>query len=222
MIYPRREIVARLQPGDASPRLPLGPYETVILETVPVAEDPLPLIAPAEPALSLLASTTPYVEFTGVDSEAGITQPSLRWLWLGELDLQNFATAELCVLVEGGPEVEGTGCSIAIDGRTVMARAAPSAHQFGAAANPSPENWKWFIVPVTAGTHSCQVFVEAPLAKAVVGVFLRGTVAASSDNAPAEGAVFPVWRASERPWSFTLVPATEHRNDEPPAAEPNQ
>ena len=205
MIYPRREIIARLQPGDAGPRLLLGPYETVMLESVPMPEDAAPLAALAEPALALGPENPPYVEITPVDFEAGLPQPSLRLLWNGSFELQEISTAELCVLVESGPEVEGAGCSITLDGRPVVARSAGSAHQFGAAAAPSPENWKWFIVPVTAGAHTCQVFIEAPLAKAVIGVYLRGTVDATNDPPPAGDTVFPVWRATERPWSATLL-----------------
>lgn len=215
MIYPRRETIARLQPGDPGPQLRLGPYETVILESIPVPEDSPPLVTAAEPVISLQPGNPPYVEITKVDFETGISQPSLRLLWNGDFDIQNVSTAELCVLVESGPEVDGAACVITVDGRTVTARSAGSARQFGAAALPSPENWKWFIVPVTAGTRACQVFVEAPLEKATVGIFLRGTVEAGNDPAPAVGAVFPVWRATERPWSFTLVAPQTHGIAEP-------
>ncbi len=210
MIYPRRQTLARLQPGDDGAQLRLGPYETAILETVPMVDDSAPLAVPTAPAITLESSPPPYVETTGADYDAGFVQPSLLLFWNGRVAIPSVTSAELCVLVEGGPSVDGAACSISVGGRIVNARSAGSARQFGAAAAPSPENWKWFIVPVTAGTHSIQVFVEAPVASASVGVFLRGTIEANHDPAPDEGAVFPVWNATAQPWSYTLLPLQAH------------
>ncbi len=205
MIYPRREIIARLQPGDPDPSLLLGPYETVMIESVPLGEDSPPVTVPAPPDIVVENSTPLSVELMETDDDAGTSQENLQLLWSGQVTIPNLPNAELCVLVESDPMVELATCSIAVDGRAVTARAVASAGQFGAAALPSPENWKWFLVPMTAGTHQCQVFIDTPTPSAAVGVYLRGRDATASAPAPEQGAVFPVWRPTERPWSATLL-----------------
>jgi hypothetical protein len=88
----------------------------------------------------------------------------------------------------------------------VQPRLATSVGQFGAATEPSPDNWAWFIVPLTRGDTKFQIEIAAAQAQVSVGVFVRGVSSAPSDPEPEGGTVFPTVRPNLRAWSQTLQP----------------
>ncbi|MEY4938763.1 MAG: hypothetical protein RIQ93_498 [Verrucomicrobiota bacterium] len=214
MIYPRRETIARLEPGQEAPVIRLGPYETVMLETVPAGAEPDPLVVRLQRAR--LESSLPVVEVQQPDYAAQAADPlapekdsELTFFWKGVMTTPgNLTTAELCVVVEGGTEVNAAKCTIFQSGVAVKVARSGSAGQFGAAIEPSPDNWTWFTTPVPPNTpHEYRVYVEAPAKEASIGIYVRGaTPAAPTEEADPDRPAFPLFRADTRPWSQTLLP----------------
>ena len=204
MIYPRRAAVGRSEPGGRGPRLVLGPYETVFLETRPAAET-APEIAGATPPTIAVEATPPALYVSPVvDPER--ENPVLHYTWSGTLQVPEISEGELCILVEGDRTVDQTVCRITLGGQQVKPRLASSVGQFGAATDASPENWAWYIVPLNRGNTSFQIEVAAAQAEMSVGVFTRGVMSAPSDPEPAGEVVFPTVRPNVRSWSQTLQP----------------
>jgi hypothetical protein len=175
----------------------------VFLETAPVSEEPLeeassgPVAAFAAEPRRLADPVTTSAQDTG----------GMRYFWSGPLVVPEVQDPELCVLVEGGPEVSRSSCRVSLGGREVKAIKSTSAGQFGAATDPSPENWSWFIVPVPKGETLLDVEVTVLAEQARVGLFLRGATAVGTAPAPTDGTtVFPTPRAERRAWSHTLQP----------------
>lgn len=212
MIYPRREVVAVLEPGADSPRLQLAPYETVMLETVPAGEDAT-VRAHADAAAAIDAPPPTWSVNPG--DEQASQAPSVQFAWEGTVDVPEVAGLELCIVVEGGRGVSDAAVHVTIGNQAVALRNTGSAGQFGAATQPSPENWKWFIAPIAAGTRRISISGSAPLASAAVGVFLRGSVAVENDPAPDEGPVFPTYHPDSRRWAQALLPVTWSPEPEP-------
>jgi hypothetical protein len=209
MIYPRRETLARLEPGQPAPRITLAAYETVMLETVPAGES---TPAPAEHA-SLQAEITADNPWAFGPAESGEdTPPETNFVWDGTLTVPDITNGELCILVEGAPRVNGAVARITLNDREVNAVKSTSAGQFGAAGAPSPDNWTWFIAPISSGTKSFHLEVNAPLDRASFGVYLRGTSGVADGAAP-EGAVFPEFHPGSRNWSQTLWRLKEYPDD---------
>lgn len=205
MIYPRRQTLAVLEPGAEPPKVPLAPYETVILETAPVTDAAITAIAEA-PALDLEAE--PPFAITTMAYNDSQERLMLDYWWNGNLTVP--ANAELCVLVEGDIEVENTIGAISISGSPVHGRTTGSFGQFFAASSSATEHWKWFIASLPPGRHTVEVALNVPLENARVGVFVRGIAAAHSDPAPDVAAPFPVFRSDQRGWSRTLAPLTAY------------
>ncbi len=202
MIYPRREFVARLLPGAEPPVISLAGYETVMLETVPAGE-----VEPAAPSRLAIDETffvEPTTSIEHTDDE--ITPTTILYDWSGVVSVPSVATPELCILVEGLPEVARSSCRVLVEGRVVKLTSTGSSGQFGAAAQPSPENWQWFFASVAPGSTNVQVSLEIPSGLAAVSIHLRGLASAGSDPEPAEGPVFPPYRAGQRRWTQTVVP----------------
>lgn len=206
MIYPRRTFVGRIEPGERGPSLVLGPYETVMLETQPAAET-APAVAPMVlPAVGVNALPPRITVDAAADPERG--HPILRYAWEGALQVPEISEGELCILVEGDRTVDMTTCQITLGNQPVKARLATSVGQFGAAIEGSPENWAWFIVPLAKGDVKFQIKVAAAQAQIAVGVYIRGVLTVSNDDAPEDAVVFPTVRPAQRPWSQTLQPLT--------------
>jgi hypothetical protein len=203
MIYPRRGLVGRVQPGEDGPTVVLGPYETMFLETAPLTD-----AAPAEvPTISAeVAAEAPVVVVTDLDPE--LNEPGLLYQWSGSLQVPAVLEPELCVLVAGGTDVADAVGDLWVDGRAVPWEKSGSAGQFGAAVEPSAENWTWFVARLEPGGHEFALEVQAPRKATSVGVFLRGGVPVTNDPEPAEGPVFPQFQPDRRPWSQTLQPLT--------------
>ena len=204
MIYPRRETIARIEPGQPGPRIVLAPYETVMLETIPAAEA-APAVAIAEPLVIGVEASAPRL-LTGPVGPTAQDTNGLRYYWDGVLSVPEISGAELCILVEGGPQVDRSTCKVMLGGQEVKARKVTSAGQFGAAIDASPENWSWFIVPLPKGITAFQIDLSVLLEEASVGIYVRGYTPATNEPAPEEGAVFPTFRADRRAWSQTLQP----------------
>lgn len=201
MIYPRRETLARVRPGESSPRIRLAPYETAIIETVsargrpPVASRPRPAAALAANNPGLIASQR---------YQFGEPSPRLNYSWRGVLSVPEIKQAELCILVEGTNV--GAAARISIDGVPAKPRTAASAGQFGSAKAKSPESWIWFIVPLQPGVQTFDVNVDINAESAAVGVYLRGTTSTQPQFAADPDAPFPEFHPDSRPWSQTLAP----------------
>lgn len=206
MIYPRRQTLARVEPGEALPAINLAAYETAFLETVPAGETTVAVAAASQVREAMLVAGTPLVEaggdVSGIEERIGFT-----YTWGGMVDVpDDIEDTELHVLVEGDDTVDRTGCVIMLDGRPVKARRSMSAGQFSAASDASPENWAWFIVPVPKGRTTFQIDVRAPGGSSEIGVYLRGATHALNEQEPQGEPVFPVYRPDRRAWSQTLLP----------------
>jgi hypothetical protein len=208
MIYPRRTRVARIQPDDDGATIVLGPYETVFLDSLRATEDAPPEALSEAPRANLIASGSDVSR-----SEPSEKESALSYSWRGSVEIPDLLDPEICVLVEGSSEVAGTAGNIWIDGRAANVTRTGSAGQFGAAGEPSPENWTWFIARTQPGTHTVEVRLDIPLNEPVVGIFLRGAVTATSDAAPEGVAAFPVNQPDRRPCSQTLQPLTKLSDD---------
>lgn len=210
MIYPRRELAARIIPGGENPRIVLAPYETLMLETVPASGGhfALPAFLRPEAVMSVAAPTVELVRPADPEKANG-----LLYAWEGSLSVPDVTGVELCILVEGSPQVENTGCRVWLSGRLVSVRPGGSAGQFGAADQPSPEHWSWFFVPLPPGEHALRLSLDVPLEKTAIGVYLRGFTPTQPGLEPAEGAAFPVSRPDQRAWSQTLLPLKAYATD---------
>ena len=203
MIYPRREFVARLIPGADAPVISLAGYETVMLETVPAGET-----EPTAPSrLPVETISTPSEPSVGIEHTADELLPTtIHYNWTGTVTAPTITNPEICVLIEGLPVVARSSGRVLVDGRVAKLTGTGSAGQFGAAAQPSPENWQWFFSPLPPGTSAVQVSLEIPATTASVSIYLRGSAPAASDPEPVAGTAFPLYRADRRLWTQTLAP----------------
>lgn len=210
MIYPRRTTLSRMKPGVDGPVLTLAPYETVMLETVPIgvrsrARAPQPAALPTAQLSSATSAPRPVVPTKAqYYKEIG----ALHYVWDGSVDVANLAEAQLCILVEGAPPVSGAACKLTLAGRDTATARITSEGQFGAALDPSPEHWTWFTAPVAAGNSSFHLDLNVPLETASIGVYLRGMAPARNDPEPRSPAVFPVYHPDQRATSQTVLPLT--------------
>jgi hypothetical protein len=203
MIYPRRATLGRIEPGGSGLRVDLGPYETLFLESVPGGDEPPSPVLSPKPDFAFEANP-PKLSTRG-ESPAPGDITGLRWSWSGTMSVPDNAAAEICVLVEGTREVSGAICKIQAGGRQLKIGESGSVGQFGAALNPSPDNWKWFIASLEPGDDGVfQIDLNVPSEEATIGVFVRGTTPASNDPAPDGGAVFPTHHADRGGWSRTM------------------
>ncbi len=208
MIYPRRETLARLQPGEEGPLLTLAPYETVMLETVPV-NDLNPPLAPQLAPEAFVSAPAPEVSMVAASEQ----EPSgrLHYAWNAEIAVPEIKDAQILILVEGAAAVEQAVCRVTLAGEPAAMTVTGSAGQFSADDREVPENWTWFIVPVTSGNHSLQFSLDVPLQKAAIGVYVSGRTPATSAAAdPEEGPAFPVYLPGQRAWSQILLPLTKY------------
>ncbi|MDO8539735.1 MAG: hypothetical protein Q7S40_04780 [Opitutaceae bacterium] len=215
MIYPRRETVARLEPDGTPARIVLAPYETVMLETIPAGEETIVHSNPEYKAI--VSENAPNVAVREGNDEARIPG-RVSYRWAGSITVPEITGGELYLLVEGNPAISGSSSTMGIDGRAQALKTSASAGQFGAAASPSPENWKWFSAPITPGIHNVDLTVDVPLGSCSIGVFLRGSTTGSSEPAPADEAALPLYRPGRRGWSQAVQPLRLY--PEPPPEEP--
>jgi hypothetical protein len=214
MIFPRRQTLARIEPGTSSVRVALAPYETVLLETA-AASDSAIAAPPEAPEIAVQALDPAVTPIFGDEDSA----PSLHYSWGGTVEVAGDAETELCILIEGTDQVANASGMVLVGNRYLAPRSTGSAGQFFAASQPGAEHWQWLTVRVPAGQQSVQVELDLPLETASVGIFLRGAADAADDPAPETGAVFPVSRHSQRGWSRTLVPLRSYSiNNEDPEA----
>jgi hypothetical protein len=207
MIYPRRATVARLAPGIAAPPVALAPYETAVFETVRAGEEESRLTpAPAIPAAAGIANEPQIVR--PPPAPDGTPATSFRYVLEGVVAVADASGAELCILTEGSRPIDGVACKVTFDDQEADLRTTGSKGQFSAADNPSPEQWTWFLAPVTTGSRSFRIELDVPVASASVGVYLRGVAPAVSEAAPDGVPAFPTFRAEQRAWSQTLAPVT--------------
>jgi hypothetical protein len=208
MIYPRRAVIARIEPGSERARITVAPYETIILETVPAAESLAAQLQANSAHAAILGGSSRLTRVTAAASE---NDRDAEYVWGGTVSVQDVIDGELHILVEGGKDVDRATCRISLGGRDVKPRKIVSAGQFGAAIDASPENWTWFIVPVSNGETSVQLELTVSADEASIGLYLRGSVRAESDPAPDDGSpVFPVFNPERRAWSQTLLPLTAY------------
>ncbi len=202
MIYPRRETVARLEPGGEPRRFVLGPYETVMLETVPAPDEPSPIAASSD-AKAIVSESSPSVAVEGMNEDA---PARLTLHWRGSITLPEITNAEIYILVEGEPAVNGSNAAVLMDSVLSITTTSASAGQFGAAGSPSPEHWKWFSAPIAPGTHTLEIQADVPVTSCSIGIYLRGSTATYSEEAPADSVAFPLFRPQSRGWSQTVLP----------------
>jgi len=219
MLYPRPAIIARLASPAALLNLPLGPYETQLIEVVPSEQ---PVVAPVDrpaPKVVWRPSTQPRIECTvfapdppalgpSWTSPDGAQERRSSFVAEGRLSIGNAVEAQLCVLCEGDPAVAENTCRIVVDGRAAAVAISKSQGAFGAAGEGNLEHWIWFLTSVPLGEHEVRIEVSGPALHHPAGVFLRGDVAAPTLPAPRfdDGPAFPAYRAGRIPWSRVLVP----------------
>ena len=205
MIYPRREVIGRIGPGEPVLSLTLAPYETALLTSGPVTENAVPSLPAPRPEATVVAGSPQLLP--GQIFSAATGEPSrIRYYWEGVLRMPAVTEGELLVLVEGAPEVSEAVAEIMVGGRVTPVRKITSAGQFAAASDASPENWTWFIVSVAPGETIFQLDLDVWSDVVSVGVYLRGLTPATNEAAPETGAVFPTLRPDRRAWSQTLQP----------------
>ncbi len=203
MIYPRRANVGRIEPGGRGPRLVLGPYETVFLETAPASEIE-PDFAVAPPPRIIVAAEAPS-QLVPASTLQGEETVRVRYHWEGTVSVPpGLIDPELCILVEGSAEVAQTVGEVFLKGRPAEVQATTSVGQFGAAIDVSPENWTWLMVPLPPGDTTFEIDVTVRAPAATFSVFVRGSVAVGNAPAPEGVAVFPTHRADRKAWSQTL------------------
>jgi hypothetical protein len=230
-LYPRREVLARVAPDGQIPAIELAPYEMLFIEVVPT-EDITPMNAQiqrlktevscaltADPKIEklLFGNTTADVNTAFQTVEAPELKEALGLSVGGKVDIQKVKNAELCVLVEGQPNVAYSRCVITVDGKCINPRISATKGAFEAASIPQVEHWKWFIVPVESGKHSVTIEAVTPLEKASFGVYLRGRTDAQSLAASfGSGPEFPLYNPDSRAWSKTVLPLTEYNRNSAP------
>ena len=202
MIHPRRGPAGRLEPNVDGPTIVLAPYEIMFLETVPATDETI-LAETADSPQALLAAEEPEVFRAETEAPAR----GFDFYWTGSLTVPELSETELCVLIEGAPAIAAAHGAVMLNGEPARIVKTGSAGQFGAAAEPSPENWVWLIAPVEPGEHEFTVVVNVPTATATVGVYLRGRVPATSDPVTDDAPAFPLSRPDSRAWSQTLLPS---------------
>jgi hypothetical protein len=207
-IYPRRNRIARITPDDNGVEIVVAPYETLFLETT-TASDDAGFAASAESPVASVEAEAPEISSVA----RGEKQREFGYHWTGSITVPEVDNAELCILVEGPAEIATATGSIRLNGRNARLTRNESAGQFGAAADASPENWIWLRTPIARGTRTFDISLNVPLEGARVGVYLRGTVPASNDDAPDEPAPFPVYQPLQKAWSFTLQPLMALQED---------
>jgi hypothetical protein len=205
MLYPRRATVGRIEPGQRGLAITLAPYETAFFVTAPAGES-TPLPPTAAPLRATVTADPPSLLRSRVISSIEEDPSRIRYHWEGTLNVPPVGAPELCVLVEGSPEVSRAICDLVVGGRMAEVQKLTSVGQFGAATDPSPDNWTWFIVPLSPGDTTFKIDLSLWMEKAAISVYLRGTTPAANDPAPETGAVFPTFRADRRGWSQTLQP----------------
>jgi NPCBM/NEW2 domain len=229
-LYPRREILARVEKGSPLPDVRLGPYETAFVELVPTEHSPGDVDAtPRLPGVSWRATQEPLIDRTVFNDEPAAFGPSwscpdgdakemLAFHTAGELDVTGAASAELCVLCEGEPDVALSTCAVLVDGEEVLTSVSTSVGAFYAAQQAGDEDWVWFMAPVPEGRHDISVRVDLKaVSTADIAVFLRGTVRASAQVPPFDpGPSFPQYNPDQKTWSRTLVPAFKCTGDTAP------
>ncbi len=123
------------------------------------------------------------------------------------------AESQLCVLVEGTPDVVLARCEVTVDGRTPSLETSGSEGAFGAAQPAAGEHWQWFMTTLSAGEHEIRYRVAVPQGPELTaggelacGVFLRGYVKSQATAPPfGPGPAFPLYRPGLRPWSRVLA-----------------
>ena len=205
MIYPRRTTVGRTEPGGRGPRITLGPYETVFLETAPASEREPDFAAAPAPRITVIGEA-PHQLVPAITLQEEDTV-RVRYFWEGAIAVPpGLIEPELCILVEGSPEVAQSVGEVFFKGRAAEVRTTTSVGQFGAAIDASPENWTWLMVPLPPGDTAFEIDVTVRAPAATFSVFVRGTVAAENAPAPEGVAVFPTHRPERKVWSQTLQP----------------
>ena len=200
MIFPRRALVDRLQPDADGPTIVLGPYEMMFLETTALTDAPLPP-APESPVAGLSAEEPEIFE-----RPAPQGRRTYDYYWTGSLTVPEIKDAEICILIEGTPDVATAEGGVWVNGHSARVVKTGSAGMFGAAVQASPENWVWLIAPIAPGEHEFGLVVSVPTENASVGIYLRGNLPATSDPESGDGPAFPLHRPDTRPWSQTLRP----------------
>jgi len=216
MHYPARCVLAVARSGEALPRVALGPYETAVLEVLPV---PARGVAPAVvPGLGVEWRPVASPAFERVTFEDD--RPPLGPSWTspdgdspealvlsGSGELRTSRPAELCLLAEGPAGSAMPLCDIVVDGQVVAPEVTGSRGTFYAAGATPQEDWQWFLAPLPAGRHRVSYRLTVPDDECRCAVFVRGERRAGSGGAePPVGPSFPVKPAGLRPWSVTLVP----------------
>jgi hypothetical protein len=226
MLYPRPGLIGRLARSNAPLRLPLGPYETQLIELVPsdqptvdVAKAPLPQVtwAPAEEPrveCTVFAADPPALgpSWTSLD---GVADRRSSLVVTGRLTTDHTLDAQLCVLCERHPAVAENTCRVLVDGQEVAVSIARSQGAFGATGEGQPEHWIWFLADLPVGGHDLRIELSGPALQYPTGVFLRGDLARPTPAATLalEGPAFPSYHADRLPWSRTLVPLAARSAD---------
>jgi hypothetical protein len=226
MLYPRPALIGRLAPLSPVPKLPLGPYETQLIELVSAEQPTSGTFAQPSPKVVWTPAEDPRIECTvfapdppalgpSWTSPDGAAERKSSLVVAGRLTIDNALDAQLCVLCEGDPAVAENTCRIIVDGQDAPVSASKTQGAFGAAGEGVKEHWAWFLADVPLGEHELRIEVSGPALHGPTGVFLRGDVAspALAPVWPADGPAFPAYRAGRVPWSRVLVPLATRKAD---------
>ena len=227
MLYPRPTLIARLAPQTALPKLPLGPYETQLIELVPTERPPVAPVARPAPKVAWRPSDEPRIECTVFAPDPPALGPS----WTspdgaqdrrsslvveGRLTVGNALDAQLCVLCEGDPAVAENTCRIILDGQDAAVSVSKSQGAFGAAG----EGISGTLDLVSGGCPDRRARGAdrserpgAALSGRCVSARRRGRPALSAARRSTTAPFFPAYRADRIPWSRMLVPLAARQAD---------
>lgn len=216
-LYPAPETLASIVAGEGNPEVPLGPYETLVLEVVP-ADAAYPSAERSDPGLAWRPDRPVGFERVTYEPEPAAYGPDwsspqgnapevLSWAASGELRAAH--ACEVCLLVEGPPGGEPAAASATLDGAPLALRETGSRGAFSATGAPAREDWQWFVASLEPGTHRVSFEASVPAGEVRFGLFARGVEAREGAPAVTQPApAFPLPPQPGRSWSRTLAPLT--------------
>ncbi len=220
-IYPRRQILARLNAKKTLPPIHLGPYETKFIEITTIDHREVSEIVNQKHKSGVSVTwnprQVPSVQTFVFESEPepfgpswscpeGDTKEIITFKVEGNIEVKGAITTDLYVLCEGKsvksafPHFELT-----IDGVSPPLEISRSVGTFSAGGY-TDEDWVWFITPFPEGRHHLALETSALTGSANFGVFLRGTVKVPPSLPPFEkGPVFPLFQPESVLWSHVIA-----------------
>lgn len=222
MHYPVRRLVAAVGAGEPLPPARLGPYETAVLEVLPLGDGARRAAVTPGPGARWRPETGPALERVVFEDDRPPFGPSWSspdgdvshvFRLTGSGELWTSRPAELCLLAEGPAGAPAPSCEVTVDEEAVVPETCGSRGAFYAAGATPEEDWQWFLVPFPAGRHHVAYQIAVPDQSCRCSAFIRGHVQEPSQLAITDnGRAMPAHPLGMRPWSLTLLGPTGGRD----------